>query len=300
MTAAAPLLSVRDLRIAFGQSDGRWASIVDGVGFDVRPGEVACLVGQSGCGKTATARAILAVLDGVPGVVGGQVTHRDAGGRLVSLYPDDLTARPLTPDAPRPFARAAQARRQAEARFAPLQGRTAFALFQNSQTALSPFATVQTALDRAAALRPTSETSPAARRARNEALLAAVGFEHPTRFLEKLPSELSGGEAKRVALAQALAADARLIVADEPTTGLDPTLRVVLRDLFSQLAAQGRAILLITHGLGLFHRLAHTVHVMHEGRLVESAAAGAFFGEPGPQHPYSRRLLAAEAFVEAP
>ncbi len=294
------LLTVRDLHIAFGRPGGVFTPVVEGVSFEVRPGEVACLVGQSGCGKTATARAVLAVLDGSPGVIGGQVTHRDPAGRAVDLYPHELASAPSSGTDPRLMGRAARARRQAEARFAPLRGRVAFALFQNSQTALSPFASVEAALDRAAALRKGPRTAPGERRARNEALLTAVGFEHPARFLEKLPSELSGGEAKRVALAQALAADARLIVADEPTTGLDPTLRVVLRDLFVRLAADGRAILLITHGLGLFHRLAHTVHVMHAGRLVESASADAFFGETGPRHAYSRRLLAAEAFAETP
>ncbi|MCK6574924.1 ATP-binding cassette domain-containing protein [Myxococcota bacterium] len=299
--APAALLTVRDLRIAFGAPGGAVTNVVDGVSFEVRAGEVACLVGQSGCGKTATARAVLAVLDGTPGVIGGQVSHQSPEGHRVDLYPEALAAAPLSPATPRFFARAARIRREAEARFAPLRGRSAFAIFQNSQTALSPFASVGLALDRAAALGGRSvPTDRASRRARNEGLLAAVGFEHPARFLDKLPSELSGGEAKRVALAQALAADARLIVADEPTTGLDPTLRVVLRDLFVQLASQGRAILLITHGLGLFHRLAHTVHVMQAGRIVESAAAAAFFGDPGPTHAYSRRLLAAEAFVEAP
>lgn len=287
-------LTVRDLRVVAERPDGAFAPLVDGVTFTVDAGEVVCLVGQSGCGKTATVRAVTAVLDARPGVVGGEVLHHPADAPPLSLYPPALAAAPLDLASSGAVRAAHRARRHAESRFAPLRGRAVFTVFQNSQTSLSPFHSVQASLLLAAA-RGGHAPLRAERREHCLGWLNAVGFERPAAFLEKLPSELSGGEAKRVAIAQALAAGARLLIADEPTTGLDPTLRVTIRDLLGGLKSRGLGVLLITHGLGLFHRIADTVHVMTNGRIVESAASDAFFRPPGPSHPYSRRLLAAEA-----
>lgn len=297
--AGARRLTVRDLRVVAARPQGGFATLVEGVGFTVDAGQVVCLVGQSGCGKTATVRAVTAVLDARPGVMGGQVLHHLADAPPVSMYPEALAAAPLDPEVRGALRVAHRARRFAEAQFAPLRGRAVFTIFQNSQTSLSPFHSVQASLLLAAGRGGRTPPRPE-RRAQCLAWLRAVGFERPESFLEKLPSELSGGEAKRVAIAQALAAGARLLIADEPTTGLDPTLRVTIRDLLGELKAQGLGVLLITHGLGLFHRLADTVHVMTQGRIVESADARTFFGGAGPSHPYSRRLLAAEAPEVAP
>jgi peptide/nickel transport system ATP-binding protein len=255
---SAPILSLSGVRTTVQGGDGDLHP-VDGVSFDIAPGETFALLGESGSGKSLTALSIMRLLpDGVD-VTGGQI--RFDGSDLLAL-----------PE---------QAMRD-------VRGRRIAMIFQEPGTSLDPVMTVgdqiREVLERHLGLRGAA----ADKRALD--LLDAVGIPDPRRRLDEFPFQLSGGMKQRVMIAGALAGEPSLLVADEPTTALDVTIQAqvleLLRDLQKRL---GMAMLLITHDLGVVADMAHRVGVMYAGQIVELASSEGFFATPA--HPYSRKLF---------
>jgi peptide/nickel transport system ATP-binding protein len=247
-----PALIVENLSLALGR-----ANLVDGVGFSVAPGEVLALVGESGCGKSVTAQAIMRLLAPV---------IRQTGGRVL-LAGQDITALP-------------------ERAMRALRGQAMSMIFQEPQAALDPLATVGTHI--AEALRRPL------RQVRDQVLqmLAEVGISDPARRIDQYPFELSGGMCQRVMIACALISRPAVLLADEPTTALDVTIQAQILDLLRRLAAERRtAVVLITHDMGVVADIADRVAVMYAGRIAETGPTAQIFAHP--RHPYTSLLLAS-------
>ena len=247
-----PALSVDNLTLAI---DG--AVVVDDIGFSVAQGEVMALVGESGCGKSITAQAIIRLLP--PAI-------RRTSGRIC-LGDQDITTIPE---------RAMQA----------LRGQRMSMIFQEPQAALDPLAPIGAQI--AEALRqPLSRARPAVRR-----MLEDVGISDPDRRIDQRPFELSGGMCQRVMIACALISRPTILIADEPTTALDVTIQAQILDLLRQLATErNMAVMLITHDMGVVADTADRVAVMYAGRIAESGPTDAVF--TSPCHPYTALLLAS-------
>ena len=247
-----PALSVDNLTLAI---DG--AVVVDDIGFSVAQGEVMALVGESGCGKSITAQAIIRLLP--PAI-------RRTSGRIC-LGDQDITTIPE---------RAMQA----------LRGQRMSMIFQEPQAALDPLAPIGAQI--AEALRqPLSRARPAVRR-----MLEDVGISDPDRRIDQRPFELSGGMCQRVMIACALISRPTILIADEPTTALDVTIQAQILDLIRQLATErNMAVMLITHDMGVVADTADRVAVMYAGRIAESGPTDAVF--TSPCHPYTALLLAS-------
>jgi oligopeptide/dipeptide ABC transporter ATP-binding protein len=247
-----PLLEVRDLGVAFGP-----VRAVDGVSFTLVPGETLGLVGESGCGKSTTALALMRLLHGA--------TLRGAaffGGR-------DLLALD-------------------EAAMRTVRGGEIGMIFQDPGTALHPLIRVGEQV--AETIRAHHHVSAAEARARALDLFRKVGIAAPEQRLRAYPHELSGGMCQRVMIAAAIACGPRLLLADEPTTALDVTVQAQILELLQSVSREaGMAMILITHDLGVVAGMADRVAVMYAGRIVEIAETTALFATP--THPYTRGLL---------
>ena len=258
------ILAVRDLRMGFAGGAGRQSQVlraVDGVSFDLRVGETLALLGESGCGKSATALSLLRLLPAAGRILGGEV--RFGGRDLLQVPESDMRT---------------------------VRGGGMAMIFQEPATSLNPVLTVGRqigeVLEKHAGL-----AGPAAR-SRALELLYAVGIADAERRLSEYPFQLSGGMKQRVMIAVALAGDPRLLIADEPTTALDVTIQAQILDLLRRLQAErGMGMLLITHDLGVVAQMAHRVGVMYAGEIVEEAPRDAFFAHP--RHPYTQKLFAA-------
>ena len=252
MTAPGPALAVSGLTLAIGG-----VSVVDDLAFSVAPGEVMALVGESGCGKSLTAQALMRLL---PRVV------RQIAGRIM-LEGEDIAALP-------------------ERRLRDIRGRRISMIFQEPQAALDPLAPV------GAQVREASGLTGAEARETVRRMLAEVGIADPERRLDQYPFELSGGMCQRVMIASALISRPAVLVADEPTTALDVTIQAQILDLLRHLAAErGTAIVLITHDMGVVADIAERVAVMYAGRVAEIGPTASVFARP--LHPYTSLLLAA-------
>jgi oligopeptide/dipeptide ABC transporter ATP-binding protein len=253
------VLSVEGLKVYF-RSEDEVARAVDGVDFEVRRRETVCLVGESGCGKTVSALALLGLIPRPPGeIAGGRV--RFCGENLLNCSEDALQA---------------------------VRGRRIGMVFQEPQTSLNPVFTIGEQI--AEPLRIHLALPEPAIRERSLQLLADVGIESPEQRLADYPHQLSGGQRQRVMIAMALACDPELIIADEPTTALDVTVQAQILRLINRLQkAHAMSVLYITHDLGVVSQIADRVYVMYAGVIVETGAA-----EPllrSPRHPYTRALL---------
>lgn len=250
--SAQPLLQVQGLRVAFGG-----VPVVHGLDLVLQPGEKLALVGESGSGKTVSALSLLRLVPGAD--IQGQV-HL-GGQNLLALSE-----------------RALQAVRGDEVAF----------VFQEPMTALNPLLTIGDQITEVLRLKKGLPEREAWQRAVH--WLAETGIPEPERRARQYPHQLSGGQRQRAVIAMALAAQPKLLVADEPTTALDATLRTQVLALLGRLQAQlGMAVLLITHDLHLVRRFADRVAVMERGHLVEQGPVQAVF--EAPQHPYTQRLL---------
>lgn len=271
LPADGPVLSVRGLSVRFRMRGGRHVAAVTDASFDLRPGECLVLVGESGCGKSVLASALLGLLPG-----NAETSGQAFLGGLDLLAADERT-----------LART-------------VRGRRIGLVPQSPSAHLTPVRTVRAQLEET--VRELTGTRRSGLRAAAEAAAERAAF--PADHLDRHPHQLSGGLAQRAATALALVGDAPLLLADEPTTGLDRDLvdRTV-DELRRHADADGRALLMITHDLAAAERIADRVAVMYAGRIVELADAAAFFGTPGPRHPYARGLLDAlpeRAFTPIP
>jgi peptide/nickel transport system ATP-binding protein len=266
----ADLLSVRDLSVSF-VTEGGVARVLDAVSLSLAPGEIMGLVGESGCGKTTLARAILGALPANANVRGGALMFdgRDLLGLDPSVVADQVRGRTIT--------------------FVP----------QDPYSSFSPLFTVGDQImellrwkspERRAGERFRSRSRRQADRERALALLRTVQLPDPERLLHKYPHELSGGQRQRVMIAMALLPEPKLVIADEPTTALDVTIQAQILKLLRRLATErGVSVLFATHDLGTAWEICDRVTVMYAGQELETAPIADFFR--APMVPYTRLLL---------
>jgi ABC-type glutathione transport system ATPase component len=228
------------------EARGAKRALVDDVSLEVRAGELVALVGASGSGKTLTCRALVGMVDLHPGVVSGEM-RVSLDGLHLAPYKTCL----------------GKSSRDRDRAFAPIRGSVVGYLAQNARAALDPLFTVGRQVRASATLRGDGQSNPTP-------WLERAGFSHPDQVVSLYPHELSGGMAQRVVIAQALARGSQFLLADEPTTGLDPTVQAGILAELKRLRDEGMGILLVTHDLRILPSLADRILVMHEGQLVES------------------------------
>jgi oligopeptide/dipeptide ABC transporter ATP-binding protein len=263
----APLLEVRGLAVEFATPRGV-ARVLTGVDLAVRRGEVVGLVGESGCGKSVTALAVLRLLRPPGRICGGSVRF---DGRELTTLPEREMRR--------------------------VRGRGIAMIFQAHRESLNPVLTIGDQLGLLLARH--DGLGGRAARARARELCEMVELPDPDRVLGAYPHELSGGMCQRAMIALALGCRPALLVADEATTALDVTVQLQILLLLRRLReALGLGLLLITHNLGVVAEACQQVAVMYAGEIVEAAPADALFA--APRHPYTRRLLAARPRIGAP
>ncbi|MFJ5369700.1 ABC transporter ATP-binding protein [Bosea sp. CER48] len=265
-SAAAPLLSVRDLRIVF---DGRHGPLtaLDGVTFDIAPGEILGMVGESGAGKSLTGTAVIGLLDPPGRIASGEI--RLSGERI-----DNLPAE--------------QMRR--------LRGRRIGAIFQDPLTSLHPLLKVGDQIVETILTHLPVSRAEARRRALD--LLKEVGIPAAETRIDHFPHQFSGGMRQRVVIALALCAEPSLIIADEPTTALDVSIQAQITTLLKRLCREhGTSIMLVTHDMGVIAETVDRVAVMYAGRIVEMGPVEEVVRRP--RHPYTAGLMASIPSVHA-
>ncbi len=258
MENSDPLLQVKNLRTYFYTEDGV-VKAVDGVDFDVFPGEILGLVGESGCGKSVTSLSVMRLV-GVPGkVVSGEILFE---GRDLLKIP--------------------------EADMVKMRGNRLSMIFQQPQSSLNP---VFTAGEQVAEVLEIHQKLPKEKAwEKSVELLRLVGIPDPASKAKAFPHEMSGGQAQRVMIAMGLALNPKLLIADEPTTALDVTIQAQILDLMLDLRRKtGTSIILITHDLGVISDMADRVAVMYAGQVVEQSKVDTLFEKP--YHPYTQGLI---------
>jgi len=262
---AEPILQVRNLHTHFFADEGV-VRAVDDTSFDLFAGRTLGIVGESGCGKSVTARSILRIVERPGRIVSGEILLRRADGSvtdLVKLPSDGLEMRAI-------------------------RGGEIGLVFQEPMSSLSSFHSIGNQLIEAICLH--SSLSKRAARTRAIELLALVGIPRPSQRVDAYSFELSGGLRQRVMIALALAAEPRVLIADEPTTALDVTTQAQILELIRRLQQErALAVILITHDMGVIAEMADDVVVMYLGHEVEKGPVDAIFH--APRHPYTRSLL---------
>ena len=254
----SPLLAIRDLSVQF-ETDAGTIEAVDTVSFSVARGEVVGLVGESGSGKSVTSLAILRLIR-PPGFIRSGAIRFD-GEDLLTLDEEAMRR---------------------------IRGSQISMVPQSPRTALNPVITVGRQMARLFELHA-GQTATQSRRSTLE-MLDLVGIPDPARRIDQYAHQLSGGMCQRIMIAMALTGSPKLLIADEPTTGLDVSIAARILDLLRELGARtGAAILLITHDLGVVAQICDRVAVMHAGQMVEDAPVRSIFRSP--IHPYTRALL---------
>ncbi|MEO6321134.1 MAG: ABC transporter ATP-binding protein [Polaromonas sp.] len=254
-----PLLQVEDLRVEFRTRRGA-ATVLNGVDFHIRGGETLCVVGESGCGKSMTALALLRLIPSPPG--------RISGGRVLFQGEDLLQA--------------------SEARMREVRGNRISMIFQEPMTSLNPVFTVGNQIGESLRLHAGLDAGQA--RARAIEMLRQVGIPAPEQRVDEYPHQMSGGMRQRVMIAMALACRPDILIADEPTTALDVTVQAQIFDLLRDLQREnGTAVMLITHDMGAVAEMADRVMVMYAGRVIEQGTTEEVLGQP--LHPYTQGLI---------
>ncbi|MCP3475390.1 ABC transporter ATP-binding protein [Bradyrhizobium sp. CCGUVB1N3] len=257
-----PLLSVRDLSVAFHQGGGTTLA-VDKVSFQIKRGECVALVGESGSGKSVSALSVMKLLP-YPNASHPSGSIRFKGREILNLSEQEMRG---------------------------IRGSDISIIFQEPMTSLNPLHTIEAQIGEIIQLH--NPTSNALARKRTLELLTQVGIPDPETRLASYPHQLSGGQRQRVMIAMALANEPDLLIADEPTTALDVTVQAQILALLAEIRSRlGMSLLFITHDLGIVRRIADTVCVMNGGKIVEQGPVEQVFNSP--KHPYTRDLLAAE------
>jgi len=262
---AEPILSVRALETFFRPDEGV-VRAVDGASFDLYPGRTLGIVGESGCGKSVTARSILRIVERPGKVEGGEIWLRREDGSRLNLAAID--------------------ERGAEMR--AIRGGEIGYVFQEPMSSLSAFHTIGNQVTEAIRLHRSVSKKEARERAIE--LLRLVGIPRPEQRVDSYSFELSGGLRQRVMIALALAAEPRILIADEPTTALDVTTQAQILDLIRKIQAERHlAVILITHDMGVIAEMVDGVAVMYLGKIVETGPVDTIFH--APKHPYTQALL---------
>jgi peptide/nickel transport system ATP-binding protein len=270
--AAETLLSVRNLKTYFYQDEGTVLA-VDGVSFDLQHSATLGVVGESGCGKSVTARSILRIVDRPGKIVDGEIRFRRSQKNGGATKEDVVDLAKLEPNSTEMRA---------------IRGAEIALVFQEPMSSFSPVHSVGNQIIEAIML----HQRVTRRQAREQTIemLRRVGVSSPEERVDQLSHQLSGGLRQRAMIAMALACNPTLLIADEPTTALDVTTQKQILELMRQLQAEDRmAIMLITHDLGVVAEMATDVVVMYLGRVVEQASVDEIFH--APKHPYTRALL---------
>ena len=293
--STTPLLRIEDLRTYFySRAKQAFIRSVDGVDLEVARGETLGIVGESGSGKSVTMHSALGLITATPGVISGRVvfhdetpqdlleglaactalTHRD--GRIMSVEKDS---------------RAWQ--KQVVRNLDGVRGGKIAMIFQNPKAAMNPFETIGTQIGEAVRLH-TAIKEPAAVRERALHWLEQVHIDSPRLRYDNYPYGLSGGMCQRAMVAMALAAEPRMLIADEPTTGLDATIQARIVELLEELKTRlGMTMVLISHDIGVIARLSDRIAVMYGGRVMESGPARELLEQSETGHPYTHALLAS-------
>ena len=264
-TVDPPRLSVRNLKTYFFTDEGT-VKAVDGLSFDIREGQTLAIVGESGCGKSVTNRAILRIVDRPGRIVDGEILWRREPDTIVDLarldkHGDEIRA---------------------------IRGREIALIFQEPMSSFSPVHTIGSQIIEAIVLHQRVGKSEARRR--TVEMLRKVGMPQPEQRISGYPHQLSGGLRQRAMIAMALSCNPRLLIADEPTTALDVTTEAQILDLLRELQQEtGMAIIFVTHDLGVVAQMADEVVVMYLGREVEKARVDDIFHDA--RHPYTKALL---------
>lgn len=255
----APVLQVEDLRTWFDTRDGV-VKAVEGLSFDLRPGEILGVVGESGCGKSITSLSIMQLVPTPPGrYASGAIRFK--GRDLLKLSPAEMRR---------------------------IRGNEISMIFQDPMSSLNPVLTVGDQLTEAIILHQNLDEKAAMKRAQE--MLDLVHIPEPERRLREYPHQLSGGMRQRIMIAMALSCNPSVLIADEPTTALDVTIQAQILALMEEIRDKLKtAIILITHDLGVVAEMADRVLVMYAGRKVEEADVIDLFERP--QHPYTRGLM---------
>lgn len=256
----SPLLEVRNLRVEFPSRHGTLLAL-DDISFNIAPGEILGVVGESGAGKSLTGAAIIGLLDPPGRVAGGEISFE--GRRIDNLPYEEMRK---------------------------LRGRHIGAIFQDPLTSLNPLYTVGRQLTET--IRTHLPLNAAQARERAIGLLQETGISAAAERIDQYPHQFSGGMRQRVVIALALAANPKLIVADEPTTALDVSVQAQIISLLKRLCKEhGAAVMLVTHDMGVIAETCDRVAVMYAGRLAEIGPVQAVIHEPA--HPYTAGLMGA-------
>jgi peptide/nickel transport system ATP-binding protein len=267
LVEAEPLLRVEHLRVEVPTRRGSLVA-VDDVSFAIAPGEVLGVVGESGAGKSVTGAAIIGLLEPPLRIAGGEIY---LAGRRIDNLPDEAMRR--------------------------IRGKEIGAIFQDPLTSLNPLYTIGRQL--VETIRTHLDLAPAAAPERAVALLREVGIAGAEQRIDHYPHQFSGGMRQRVVIALALAANPRLVIADEPTTALDVSIQAQIIALLKRLCRDhGTAIMLVTHDMGVIAELADRVAVMYAGRVVEIGPLRAIVAQP--RHPYTAGLMQSIPRVGGP
>jgi oligopeptide transport system ATP-binding protein len=258
-TTAEPLLAVTNLKTQFFTQDGV-VKAVNGVSFQLMPGETLGIVGESGCGKSITAMSIMRLIPTPPGkIVDGEVLFQ--GKDVLKMNDQQLRG---------------------------IRGNDIAMVFQDPMTSLNPVLTVNRQIGESLELHKGMSKSES--RARAIELLKMVGIPNAEQRVDQYPHQFSGGMRQRVMIAMALSCDPMLLIADEPTTALDVTIQAQILDLMKKLQQErGTAVILITHDLGVVAGMSDRVQVMYAGTIAETADTYELFGNP--RHPYTLGLM---------
>ena len=268
-----PILSVRNLTTGFYLREGLVAA-VDDVSFDMHSGRTLAVVGESGCGKSVTARSVLRIVEKPGKVINGQILLRGANGETMDLAAYDQNARQLR----------------------AIRGKDIALVFQEPMTSFSNHYTIGNQIGEM--LRLHLRMSKAEARARTIEVLGNVGIPSPERRVDEYPFQLSGGLRQRVMIAMALSCRPRVLIADEPTTALDVTTQAQILELLKSIQQKNNmAMMLITHDMGVVAETADDVAVMYLGKLVEKGPVDEIFHDP--KHPYTQALLRSIPSIRA-
>jgi len=264
--ARQPLLSVEDLRVEFWTQRGT-VHAVNGISFDIAPGETLGIVGESGCGKSVTSLALMGILPRAGRITGGTAMFGDRD--LFTLSDGELRR---------------------------IRGRDIAMIFQDPMTSLNPVLTIGRQIREALEAHFDLGKGDANRRVAD--LLEQVGIPSPDIRLKDYPHQFSGGMRQRAMIAMALACEPKVLIADEPTTALDVTIQAQILDLLRRLVEDREtALILITHDLGVVAGMCERVNVMYAGMFMETGSADQLFSRP--RHPYTLGLLQSVPRLDA-
>ena len=262
---AKRLLDVTDLKVHFALDEGT-VRAVDGVSFHVNEGEIVGVIGESGCGKSVTAQAIMRIVPQPGRIISGKILLRTDGNGGVDLAGLDDRGKQIR----------------------SIRGGLISMVFQEPMTSFSPVYTIGNQISEAARIHRGMDKRQS--RALTAEMLNKVGIPRASERLDAYPFQLSGGMRQRAMIAMALCTQPKILISDEPTTALDVTIQAQILDLMKSLQSEmGMSILLISHDLGVIAEMCHRVAVMYLGRIVESGTVRAVF--ENPSHPYTRALM---------